>query len=396
MEWDLPGPQEEQLTAANTAAATTPTSTAGGHSSYLCSTDQPMQRLARSQKKQLTRENYRQKKRMQRPAERKKRRQKTNAQVFEGLVTYEDKTAAMKAHKQQLQEEKKAFLAHLEDCMKEGIRVCFNCSFNESMHDKEIRSLAKQLFLCYHFVKRTTDIKLQIHLSSFETGSPCRDACERLFAGTSWLVHRHEEPYWQCFRPDEVIVLSPDASEELLDLDPSKVFVIGGLVDRTISKGLSFSQAEELGLTCRRLPFKTFLPDKQRVVLNINSVLEVLVHYIRNGDWREGLSAVLPTRMQGTYGRKQQRILKKREHVRELSEADPAFAAAQAARQRREAAWCQGRGKAGGDSEEDLFDSGFGFEALGTMATDGPEEEAETGDGHGDFDTVNPLLETTA
>ena len=98
---------------------------------------------------------------------------------------------------------------------------------------QEIRSLAKQLFLCYHYVKRTTDIKVgafrgpyfpcgrilnqnhrmhpspariaevlrllpllvlllaeqvQIHLSSFVAGSPCREACEQLFSGTSWLV----------------------------------------------------------------------------------------------------------------------------------------------------------------------------------------------------------------
>lgn len=30
--------------------------------------------------------------------------------------------------------------------------------------------------------------QIQIHLSSFQPGSPCRDACERLFAGASWLV----------------------------------------------------------------------------------------------------------------------------------------------------------------------------------------------------------------
>lgn len=26
-------------------------------------------------------------------------------------------------------------------------------------------------------------------------------------------VHRHEEPYWQCFSPRDVVVLSPDATE---------------------------------------------------------------------------------------------------------------------------------------------------------------------------------------
>lgn len=85
---------------------------------------------------------------------------------------------------------------------------------------QEIRSLAKQLFLSYHCLKRNTDVKvrrgkvwvvqklrlrlglshtsdaaavvaavqIQMHLSSFVEGSPCRVACEDLFAGASWRV----------------------------------------------------------------------------------------------------------------------------------------------------------------------------------------------------------------
>lgn len=30
--------------------------------------------------------------------------------------------------------------------------------------------------------------QIQLHLSSFVEGSPCRVACENLFAGNSWLV----------------------------------------------------------------------------------------------------------------------------------------------------------------------------------------------------------------
>lgn len=57
---------------------------------------------------------------------------------------------------------------------------------------------------------------------------------------------------------------------------------------------------------------QTFLPEKQRVVLNVNSVLEALMLFLKNRNWGEALAAVLPNRMQGSFGRKQQRILKKR------------------------------------------------------------------------------------
>jgi tRNA (guanine9-N1)-methyltransferase len=40
------------------------------------------------------------------------------------------------------------------------------------------------------------------------------------------------------------IYLSPDASEELLEIDPDAAYVIGGLVDRTVIKNASLNRAE--------------------------------------------------------------------------------------------------------------------------------------------------------
>lgn len=38
------------------------------------------------------------------------------------------------------------------------------------------------------------------------------------------------------FSPDEMIYFSPDAPDPISTIDPSKVYVIGGLVDRSIAK----------------------------------------------------------------------------------------------------------------------------------------------------------------
>lgn len=35
----------------------------------------------------------------------------------------------------------------------------------------------------------------------------------------------------------QVVILSPDAEEPLLHVDPGRVYVIGGIVDRTVVKG---------------------------------------------------------------------------------------------------------------------------------------------------------------
>ena len=48
----------------------------------------------------------------------------------------------------------------------------------------------------------------------------------------------HEESIDTVFSPEEMIYFSPDATEEIETIDPSKVYIIGGLVDRSIVKVL--------------------------------------------------------------------------------------------------------------------------------------------------------------
>ena len=46
----------------------------------------------------------------------------------------------------------------------------------------------------------------------------------------------HAEPLEQVFQPADLIYFSPDAEEEIESIDPTKTYVIGGLVDRSIAK----------------------------------------------------------------------------------------------------------------------------------------------------------------
>ena len=43
------------------------------------------------------------------------------------------------------------------------------------------------------------------------------------------------------FDPQACIYMSPDGEEVLETLDPQKVYIIGGIVDRTVTKVCSFS-----------------------------------------------------------------------------------------------------------------------------------------------------------
>lgn len=89
-------------------------------------------------------------------------------------------------------------------------------------------------------------------------------------------------------RKEDMIYLSPDAEEVLEEVDPSKIFIIGGIADVNIKKvsspksarltalcnnscfqELTVRKANELEIRTACLPLKRF-SDSKRTVLNVN------------------------------------------------------------------------------------------------------------------------------
>ena len=73
----------------------------------------------------------------------------------------------------------------------------------------------------------------------------------------AWRVHRHPEPIERVFEGQRLVYLTPDAEEELGELEHACVYVVGGIVDRTPAKGLSVRRAAALAIETRRLPVTT-------------------------------------------------------------------------------------------------------------------------------------------
>ena len=65
------------------------------------------------------------------------------------------------------------------------------------------------------------------------------------------------------FTSNELVYFSPDATEILDTIDSTKVYVIGGLVDRSIAKNQSLDRASSLGVQCVRLPLAEYYPECQ-------------------------------------------------------------------------------------------------------------------------------------
>lgn len=115
-------------------------------------------------------------------------------------------------------------------------------------------------------------------------------------------------------RQQDVIYLTADTGHTITSLDPTKTYVIGGLVDRNRYKNLCLRKAEHLGITAARLPIDAaFLPTgkhlSSRKVLTVNQVLDILLGWTeqkqrvvgegeeeKEPSWMEALQRGLPGR----------------------------------------------------------------------------------------------------
>ena len=185
--------------------------------------------------------------------------------------------------------------------------ICFDLNFNNYMNWKEQKSLASQLALCYnlnkhnkkkinfYFTNMTQDIKNILNKNDAE----------------KWMVHYYETPFYLIDDliklKKEFVYLSPDAEEELDDVNEDKIYIVGGIVDRTVIQDLSMNRVKniqnnnnyDIKIITKKLPLIKYIKDVKNTVLNINTVVEILSLYVdmdKEKDWKTVFEKALPKR----------------------------------------------------------------------------------------------------
>lgn len=251
-----------------------------------------------------------------------KQRRKESRRVFLAAMTDEERESFIANEKGDARAREDEGQACLKQAYLSGRpRVVVNCSFAENMARRDLTSLAKQLQLSYTAV-RDLRSPIQLHFTSLHSGNPGMYILNKI-GYEKWLVHAHTQSVWDLFEPAQLVVLSPDAEEDLDEVLEDKVYVIGGLVDRVIQRNQTKAQAEAQGdIALRRLPIKTFGPPGMYPVLNIDVVVSILHERLTRGkdsDWREILLHCMPQRQKP--GPSRQKLRKERKADRKTAAA---------------------------------------------------------------------------
>ncbi|XP_042706346.1 tRNA methyltransferase 10 homolog B isoform X3 [Chrysemys picta bellii] len=178
--------------------------------------------------------------------------------------------------------------------------LCVDLSMTSHMTKKEISRLAAQIRRLYGSNKKAGK-PFWICLTGFVAGSPISEECFRMNDGFSnYLMDTTPESYLDLFPLETIVYLTPDSENALQDIDPHRVYVLGGLVDESIQKKLTLQKAQEHSLQTARLPIAEYMVKNANVknyhseTLAINQVFDVLSTYYETQSWPEALKAGVP------------------------------------------------------------------------------------------------------
>ena len=186
--------------------------------------------------------------------------------------------------------------------------ICFDLNYNSYMDYKEQKSLIAQLSLCYGINKHN------IKKINFYFTNMTQDLMHKLNknGAEKWKVHYYDTPFYLTDEliklNKEFVYLTPDAEEDLEDVSEDKIYIVGGIVDRSVIKNLSMNRVtslknENIGnfkIVTKKLPLLKYIKDLKNIVLNINTVVEILSLYLDmdkdKKDWKNVLERALPKR----------------------------------------------------------------------------------------------------
>lgn len=188
----------------------------------------------------------------------------------------------------------------LEEARAAGLRLCVDLSMTDRLSAKEISRLAGQIRRLYGSNKKALQ-PFHIFLTEFKEDSLLYKECVRMNDGfQNYLIDVTEESWFHLFPSEDVIYLTPDASQALEHVEEDKVYILGGLVDETIQKKISYTRAKELGICMARLPIDEYMvkrPNPKNFhskILAINQVFEILLTFRDTKDWTKALVAGIP------------------------------------------------------------------------------------------------------
>ncbi len=207
-----------------------------------------------------------------------------------------------------LREEKK--LQKIEDkkimelAYNSNFKIVFDLNFYDCMKKNEIVSMISQIKDCYGYNRKNIN-KISFYLTNLNEEDENIMNIFNKMGYENWIIHKYKEEFYNIkellILNKEFVYLSPDSENELNDIDENKIYIIGGLVDKSILKNKTIFRVNnikndncDIKISTAKLPLKKYVSNLRKTVLNINTVVEIISNYIDTKNWEESIIKVIP------------------------------------------------------------------------------------------------------
>lgn len=176
-----------------------------------------------------------------------------------------------------------------------GQRILVDLDFVDLMTPSEVRSIVHQMLFCYG-ANAKAENPCHLMLTSV-TGIMKESMARQIPTYTCWSATVSPLNYLELLKnKDDLVYLTADSDTEIKALDSSKVYIVGGLVDRNRHKGVCLKKAQEQGIATARLPIGEYVQLASHQVMCTNHVVEMLIKWGDVKDWEIAFKSVIPTR----------------------------------------------------------------------------------------------------
>ncbi|KAJ2117604.1 tRNA (guanine(9)-N(1))-methyltransferase [Coemansia sp. RSA 922] len=183
-----------------------------------------------------------------------------------------------------------------EDQTHTGHRFVIDMDFDDKMDDREIKSICAQVQRCYAANRQAAKC---VDLVVTQLHGRCRQRFDTALAQhTGWSEHvkLEDKEYPDLFPLESLVYLTADSPNVIETLDESKVYIIGGLVDKNRYPRLTLDKAEKQGIQHAQLPIGRYVQMSSRKIMTVNQIFEMLLRFIDVPDWKAAFVDVIPAR----------------------------------------------------------------------------------------------------
>lgn len=177
-----------------------------------------------------------------------------------------------------------------------GQKIVIDCSYDAFMGTREIKTTANHIMSAYVSNRRSLR-PFAIHFCNVNKNSRVMQQLRVLnpHFETDAAVHIHSSSYQDLFDRKNLVYISHDA-KQTLQYNPNHIYILGGLVDRMLSRKLCLKKARKERVTCVSLPIRNYIQWKGPLFLSLNHYMDILLELKDCRDWCKALLKNLPQR----------------------------------------------------------------------------------------------------